>query len=113
MNLIIQQINSADYAFKSKLDIIDKISYEKKVSEETLKLVHESLYLNKEKVKENSIGMLMEFVNADTYKQLQKEAYAKFVNKFLFLKEVDLDYIQIWKDRVKYKKNKYIYKINS
>lgn len=35
--------------------------------------------------------MLMEFVNADTFKQLQKEAYAKFVGKFLFLKEIELD----------------------
>lgn len=58
-----------------------------------MKLVHESLYLNKEKVKENIIGKLMTFVNADMFRQLQKEAYANFYGKFIFLKEIDLEHI--------------------
>lgn len=80
------------------MKVVEKLSYENRISDDTLKKISESIVANKEKFDKKSVDELKPYISIETFNMLRKEMLTTFISKFQFFNKLSLASIALIKE---------------
>lgn len=94
----VSQLNLKNFEYDSQMKVVEKLSYENRISDDTLKKISESIIANKEKFDKKSVDELKPYISIETFNMLRKEMLTTFISKFQFFNKLSLASIALIKE---------------